>query len=362
MEIVHVEKDGNFTYMKNIHLRDQFISLKAKGLLSLMFSLPPEWDCTVAGLAYISKEGVSAIRATMRELEDAGYVSRERIRNEAGQLKDMKYTIHETPENRDPKDPPSPSPSPVSGNPAVDSPALDHPMLEKPMLENPTLGFPAQVSPALGNPAEGNRAQLNTNRPNNHSSKKEKKSTDSSITQSSNIDQSSPDTHPRSRIRQPWAHGKTDVTAPTGIPGVNRRLSVNDLEKKVKEQIEYDCMVTEFNRQELDEVVSIIVEVLATNGEGFIMGGIIKPPDLVMKNFLSLTCEHIEYVFACFEHTRSDVRNIRQYLRASLYNAPMTLHSSTAAEVRRDFDFSSLRKKSTNNEADYLGSFYPSSL
>lgn len=360
MEIVHVEKDGNFTYMKNIHLRDQFISLKAKGLLSLMFSLPPEWDCTVAGLAYISKEGVSAIRATMRELEDAGYVSRERIRNEAGQLKDMKYTIHETPENRDPKEPPLPSP--VSGNPAVEHPALDHPMLEKPMLENPTLGFPEQAYPALGNPAEGNRTQLNTDRPNNHSSKKEKKSTDSSITQSSNIDQSTSEGASGSRIRQPWAHGKTDVTVPTGIPGVNRRLSATELEQKVKEQIEYNCIVTEFNRQELDEIVSIIVEVLATNGEGFIMGGIIKPPDLVMKNYLSLTCEHIEYVFACFEHTRSDVRNIHQYLRASLYNAPMTMHSSTAAEVRRDFDFSSSRRKTVSSEADYYGSYYPSSL
>ena len=102
MEIVHVEKDGNFTWMKNIHLRDRFLSLKAKGLLSVMFSLPKDWDCTITGLAYISKEGISAISATIKELEAAGYITRERIRNEAGQLKDMKYTIHETPVNREP--------------------------------------------------------------------------------------------------------------------------------------------------------------------------------------------------------------------------------------------------------------------
>ena len=71
MEIVHVEKDGNFTWMKNIHLRDRFLSLKAKGLLSVMFSLPKDWDCTITGLAYISKEGISAIRATIKELEAA---------------------------------------------------------------------------------------------------------------------------------------------------------------------------------------------------------------------------------------------------------------------------------------------------
>ena len=81
MEIVHVAKDGNFTWMKNIHLRDRFLSLKAKGLLSVMFSLPRDWDCTITGLAYISKEGVSAIRGTIKELEAAGYITRERIRN-----------------------------------------------------------------------------------------------------------------------------------------------------------------------------------------------------------------------------------------------------------------------------------------
>ncbi|MGN0779139.1 MAG: hypothetical protein ACI4MJ_08340 [Aristaeellaceae bacterium] len=105
MEIVHVEKNGNFTWMKNIHLRDRCLSLKAKGLLSVMFSLPRDWDCTITGLAYISKEGISAIRAIIKELEAAGYITRERIRNEAGRLKDMKYTIHETPVNREPEEP-----------------------------------------------------------------------------------------------------------------------------------------------------------------------------------------------------------------------------------------------------------------
>ena len=342
MEVVHVEKDGNFTYMRNIHLRDKFISLKANGLLSLMFSLPPEWDCTISGLAYISKEGISAIRATIKELEEAGYISRERIRNEAGQLKDMRYTIHETPKNRDPKEPPTP----MSGQPTVEDPTFDQPTLENPMLENPTLDFPAQEAPTFGKPAEGNRTQLNTNRSNNQKSKKDKKTTEPSITQSSNIDQSSTGAQVQSpHIRQPWARGKTDVTVATGIPGMNRRLSVDELEEKVRDQIEYDCLLTDSNKDELDEIVSIIVEVLATNGENFVMGGMVKPAEIVMKNYLALTCEHIQYVFACFEHTRSDVRNIRQYLRASLYNAPMTMHSSTAAEVRRDFDFSSPRKK-----------------
>ena len=108
----------------------------------------------------------------------------------------------------------------------------------------------------------------------------------------------------------------------------------------MRNQIEYDCLVTDTNRQELDEIVSIITEVLAMQGEGFEVGGLLKPPDLVMKNFSALTSDHIEYVFACLDRTRSNVRNIRQYLRVILYNAPMTMYSSTAAEVRRDFGFS----------------------
>ena len=171
MEIVHVEKDGNFTWMKNIHLRDRFLSLKAKGLLSVMFSLPRDWDCTITGLAYISKEGVSAIRATIKELEAAGYITRERIRNEAGQLKDMKYTIHETPVNRDPEEPvPADEPTVLddaSSEMSQDEPDLSappEPASETPTSENPAYGFPTQGSPAQDQPVEQNRTQLNTNK------------------------------------------------------------------------------------------------------------------------------------------------------------------------------------------------------
>ena len=154
MEIVHVEKNGNFTWMKNIHLRDRFLSLKAKGLLSVMFSLPRDWDCTITGLAYISKEGISAIRATIKELEAAGYITRERIRNEAGQLKDMKYTIHETPVNREPEEP-VPAAAPIvpdttSSNLAPEEPELSD--ASEPASENPTFDFPTQGLPVQDKP------------------------------------------------------------------------------------------------------------------------------------------------------------------------------------------------------------------
>lgn len=346
MEIVHVEKDGNFTWMKNIHLRDRFLSLKAKGLLSVMFSLPKDWDCTITGLAYISKEGVSAIRATIKELEDAGYITRERIRNEAGQLKDMKYTIHETPVNREP-DEPVPADEPTVLDDASsemsqyepDLSAPPEPASETPTSENPACAFPTQGSPAQEKPVEQNRTQLNTDRVNTHVSKRDQQNTDLSIHPSGTVWQ-----YPAPQ-REPWDCGPAGVTVPAIDPDESYCLSVAELEQRVRNQIEYDCLVTESNRQELDEIVSIIVEVLAMHGEGFEVGGLVKPPDLVMKNFLALNSEHLEYVFACLDRTRSNVRNIRQYLRVALYNAPMTMYSSTAAEVRRDFGFSSFRRR-----------------
>ena len=79
MAVMRVEKNSNYTVMANYHLRDKRLSLKAKGLLSVMISLPAEWDYTLAGLAFISKEGVSAIRAAIQELEENGYVTVEHV-------------------------------------------------------------------------------------------------------------------------------------------------------------------------------------------------------------------------------------------------------------------------------------------
>lgn len=100
MSVMRVEKNSNYTVMANYHLRDKGISLKAKGLLSVMLSLPAEWDYTLAGLAHISKEGVDAIGTAVKELEYAGYVVRTRRRNEAGQLLDTDYTIYEFPQKK----------------------------------------------------------------------------------------------------------------------------------------------------------------------------------------------------------------------------------------------------------------------
>ena len=97
MTVFRVEKTKDFTVMSNYHLRNRILSLKAKGLLSLMLSLPEDWDYTTKGLAQICKEGVDSISTALKELEKHGYLTRHRIRYKNGQLGDVEYTIHERP-------------------------------------------------------------------------------------------------------------------------------------------------------------------------------------------------------------------------------------------------------------------------
>lgn len=97
MTVFRVEKTKDFTVMSNHHLRNRTLSLKAKGLLSLMLSLPEDWDYTTKGLAQIYKEGVDSISTALKELEKHGYLTRHRIRYKNGQLGDVEYKIHERP-------------------------------------------------------------------------------------------------------------------------------------------------------------------------------------------------------------------------------------------------------------------------
>lgn len=122
MSVFRVEKSKDYTVMSNHHLRDAALSLKAKGLLSQMLSLPEGWDYTLAGLAKINKEGVDAISTAVKELESAGYVERRQTYDQNGQFSSNEYIIHE---------------QPVSASPLRDFPVSDNPLPEEPLPENP---------------------------------------------------------------------------------------------------------------------------------------------------------------------------------------------------------------------------------
>ena len=97
-EVFRVERNRNFTVMCNHHLKNKELSLKAKGLLSIMLSLPDSWHYNIKGLASLSRDGIDAVRATLKELEALGYVTRNRLRTPEGFLSDMEYIIREIPE------------------------------------------------------------------------------------------------------------------------------------------------------------------------------------------------------------------------------------------------------------------------
>ena len=153
MPVFRVEKNRNYTVMSNHHLKDRNLSLKGKGLLSVILSLPDDWSYTTRGLAAISKEGVDSIGAALKELEAVGYLTRNRLRNERGQITDTEYVVYEYPQN-------SPDASlPDVGLPDTASPKTVLPYTAPPDTENPYMD-----NPDTGIPYTGNPAQLKTNK------------------------------------------------------------------------------------------------------------------------------------------------------------------------------------------------------
>ena len=291
MAVFRIEKTRDYTVMSNHHLRDKSLSLKAKGLLSLMLSLPEEWDYTTKGLARICKDGVDSICAGVRELEEHGYVIRQRVRNANGQLGAIEYTILEQPR------PPEPKPG-------------------KPERENPVLDNPEQASPVLGEPEQENPAQLNTKE-----SSKDKSKKDLSSTEGSNPILSSPQT-PRGSDR-------------AGRDWMRERESYREL---ILENIEYDYLCREFAtyREDLDEIVELMVETVCARRKTTRIAGSDFPHEVVRSRFLKLDCSHIEFVMECLRNNTTEIRNMKQYLLAVLFNAPTTISNHYTAQVNHD--------------------------
>ena len=129
MAIIRVEKQKNYTVMSNHHLQDGNLSLKAKGLLSMMLSLPEDWVYSVEGLVSLCKEGRDAVRSALTELEDTGYMVRGRTRDEHGKLREAEYVIYEAPQTASETGPDTPEPTP-------EEPASENRTLENPTLQN----------------------------------------------------------------------------------------------------------------------------------------------------------------------------------------------------------------------------------
>ena len=292
MAVFRINKTRDYTVMSNHHLRNTALSLKAKGLLSLMLSLPDNWDYTTKGLAAICKDGIDSICSTVNELERHGYIIRERTRNEKGQLKEIEYTILEQPKTV--------------------LPEQEKPKRENPVLENPILGKPEQGQPILEN-----TAQLNTNILN-------KKELNTDVSTTYPIKSYPKETEQKQNRQGADGIGCDEMTAYRSV---------------IKENIEYDVLSIKLKADisMLDEIVDLLTETVCTSKQYLTIAGDTFPSAVVKSKLLKLNAEHIEYVIDCMKSNTTDVRNIKKYMLAALFNAPSTIDSFYTSKVNHDF-------------------------
>ena len=293
MAVFRIEKTRDYTVMSNHHLRDMSLSLKAKGLLSLMLSLPEGWDYTTKGLARICKDGVDSICAGVRELEEQGYVIRERVRNANGQLGAIEYTI-------------------------LEQPRTSQPEREKPGRENPVQANPVLENPAQEKPEQGNPAQLNTKESSNYGS----------ITDLSNMEVSNPiQSNPQPLTGRPPAGIGTDGM---GAREVYREIILDNIEYRYLIQDDH------IDQEQLDEIAELIVDTVCSARKTIRIAGDDYPAEVVKSRFMKLDSSHVRYVMDCMRENTTYVRNIKKYLLAALYNAPATIGNYYSSLVQHD--------------------------
>ena len=303
MAVFRVERNKGYTVMSNHHLRNKELTLKAKGLLSQMLSLPEDWDYTLAGLSLINRESIDAIRTAVWELEKAGYITRRQGRDDKGKMTAIEYTIYEQPQ------------PPAAASPEPKNPTLENPTTDKPILENPT-----PDKPTTENPTQLNKDIQKTDLP-----KKEKSNTDLSSNHSIPILSPNP-----SPLRE--------ETAEPERKGTEAADAYSVYEEIIKDNIEYEHFIkhTNIDRERLDEIVSLILETVCTKRKTIRIAGDDYPAELVKAKFMKLNSSHIEFVFDCMKENTTKIRNIKQYLKAVLFNAPNTIDSYYTALVAHD--------------------------
>ena len=321
MAVFRVERNKGYTVMSNHHLRNKDLTLKAKGLLSQMLSLPEDWDYTLAGLSFINRESIDAIRTAVWELEKAGYITRQQGRDDKGKMTAIEYTIFEQPQ------PP--------------------PQLDKPILENPTTGNPILENPTTDNPTSENPTQLNKDIQRTDLPKKEKINTDISNTHSIPILSPYPSPFGENAAKPP-ERKRTEAKSQSAFE-IYREI--------IKDNIEYDNLIQDphikYDVDRLDEIVDLMLETVCTARKTLRIAGDDYPAELVKAKFMKLDSEHIRFVLDRMRENTTEIRNIKQYLKAALFNAPSTISSFFTSLVAHDMASDDWGKPKKNGIPDY---------
>ena len=269
MSVFRMEKIKDFTTMNNHHLKNKNLSLKAKGLLSLMLSLPDEWDYTVRGLASICKDGVDSISTAIKELEAEGYLIRERVRHEDGSFGKTEYIIHEQPVHYESKSDPLET--------------------QKTQNDKSVPVMPIQVNPIQDFPVQAKHAQLNTN---------------ISSTYKSSTDTTKEKKQLNARVREEQ---------------ISKQIRI--YRDMIERNIGYEALVTKYGFDRVDKIMELIMEAFYSISNDYYIGQKKYSKEDVRSKFLKLTSEQMEKVFDQIDHTTKKVKNPKAYVLTLLYNA-----------------------------------------
>ena len=302
MAIFRIERTKDYTVMSNYHLRDSSLSLKSKGLLSMMLSLPDEWNYSIRGLASICKEGVDAIGSALRELEKTGYIVRNQLRDSNGRIKDTEYIIYEQA-----KKPNISESSPCTENPdmvAVSESPSEADCISQPCSASPDADFPDVVTPHMKN-----HAQLNIDKSNIEKSSKE-------------------ESYP---IRE------SAMAAPSeenGASVISAQQAIH-YRYQILSNLDYGYLQKRYPSKllQINELVELIVETVCANRQTTRIASSDLPHSLVRERFRQLTSSHIDFVMENLSKSTADVRNIKQYLLTVLFNSVSTMDNAISAQV-----------------------------
>ena len=275
MPVFRIERTRDYTVMSNHHLKNPELSLKAKGLLSMMLSFPDGWNYSERGLASICKEGVDAIHSAIKELESTGYMERHQLRGKGGRIVDTEYVIYEKPHTPD---------------------------MASPDTENPDMDSPDAAAPEPENPGELNNKKPNTKKSN---------------TQVFNTQSFTPPAPSR---------GDEDGTT----DGLTEK-------REIRDQIEYESLLEEYSREQVDELVELMLEVQMNRGKSIRLGRDAEfPTAFVQHRFSQIGREHIEKVLDGIHENTTEVKNTKAYLLSALFNSVSTLDNHYTMRVNHD--------------------------
>lgn len=306
--VFRVEKNKNYTTISNHHLQDRNLSLKAKGLLTLILSLPPDWDMTLKGLVSLSGDGVDSVRSGIQELEKAGYLRRSRSRNNLGQLLCTEYTIYEhavtenvaseteiddnlniiySEESHVGK-------SNVDKNSHIGKSDVDKNTTEK--IENSQIGFSNIGKPYIG---KSNTIKYLNNKDTNNINNYPYQSTYSS-----------------KLCREPKENSIDEMEKAQTL--YEERKAYEEI---IKQNIAYDLLTEqkEISRDFLDLCIQVMVDAVTSNKPYIKIKGQDIPKEAVKSVLLKLNEENISYVDMCLSESKTAIKNMQSYILTALY-------------------------------------------